>query len=134
MKVVDRTDEELLEEFESCTVPGEEFRHREHVRVAFLYLNRYPLLDALRRFSTALARYAASMGKAQRYHETITWAYMFLVNERREPSQDWEEFCKANPDLLDWKNSILARYYNRETLGSEQARRKFIMTDRRFGV
>ena len=29
---------------------------------------------------------------------------------------DWDEFCRRNPDLLVWKNGILARYYEESTL------------------
>jgi hypothetical protein len=56
------SDEELLEQFESATLPGECFHHGEHVRVAFLYLSQFPLLQALQRFSAALRRFATAMG------------------------------------------------------------------------
>jgi hypothetical protein len=47
------------------------------VRLAFEYLCRYSAVEALGKFSAALQRFAAAQGKAQRYHETITWAYCF---------------------------------------------------------
>ena len=40
-------DEALLEGFEKGTIPAAEFHHPEHVRVAWMYLRRYPLPDAL---------------------------------------------------------------------------------------
>jgi hypothetical protein len=42
----------------------------------------------------------------------------------------WEEFAEANPDLLDWKNSILKNYYTRERLESDLARKMFCMPER----
>jgi hypothetical protein len=71
----------LIEQFEAGTTAADTFHHADHVRLAFEYLCRYPVLEALPRFSGALRRFAAAQGKAQRYHETITWAYMFLVRE-----------------------------------------------------
>jgi hypothetical protein len=127
------TDAELIEQFECCTLPGDCFHHREHVRVCFLYLSRYPLLDALKRFSQGLQRFAAAQGKVQRYHETITWAYGFLIHDRMsrtEKRQTWDEFAESNADLLIWKDGILNRYYHAETLASELARRTFIFPDR----
>lgn len=127
------TDFELIEQFEQCTLSNDCFHHREHVRVCFLYLSRYPLLAALQRFCEGLQRFAAAQGKAQRYHETITWAYAFLIHERMSRTakeQTWDEFAESNADLLIWKDGILSRYYREETLASELARGTFIFPDR----
>lgn len=119
---------EIIEQFESDTVPAE-FHHADHVRLAFAYLCQYPALEALERFSAALKRYAAARGKAQRYHETITYAYFFLIRERmaRYGSMTWEEFTALNSDLLVWKNGILSRYYDESTLSSDLARSVFLL-------
>ena len=45
------SDEEFLREFENCSLPGDAFHHTEHVRVAFLYLGRYGVLQAIERMS-----------------------------------------------------------------------------------
>ena len=127
-------DATLLREFEDGTLPSSAFHHREHVRVAWLYLKTEPPLAALARFATGLQRFAAAHGHAGLYHETITWAYLLLIRERMERegtgAGTWEEFAESNPDLLSWKPSILDRYYQPETLGSELARRVFVLPDR----
>ncbi len=127
------TDHELMEQFERATLPVECFRHAEHVRVAFLYLADRPVLEALHAFSGALQRFAAAHGKSKLYHETITWAYIFLIRERmartgRTPS--WEEFAKDNADLLTWKGGVLDRFYREETLRSDLAREIFVFPDK----
>ena len=83
------TEQELIHDFESCSLPPESFHHTDHVRLAFAYLSKHTPLEALERFTTALKRYAASVGKAQLYHETITHAYFFLIRERmvRHPAK-----------------------------------------------
>jgi hypothetical protein len=114
-------------------LPDEYFHHDTHVRLAWLYLRKYPLLEAVAAFSKNLKRYAASAGKEAIYHETITCAYLFIINERMARmayEANWEEFAEANPDLLDWKNSILKKYYTRETLDSDLARKVFCMPER----
>ena len=126
------TDLELLEQFEAATLPAEHFHHREHVRAAFLFLARYPVLDALQAFSKALRRFAEVHRKPQLYHETITWAYVFLIQERIARAgqrQNWSEFAQNNPDLLIWKDGVLTRYYRPETLASELARCVFVLPD-----
>jgi hypothetical protein len=92
-----------------------------------------PATGALARFSEALKRFAAAKGKTRLYHETITWGYVLLINERVQRSGrrlDWDEFALANPDLLTWRPSVLDRYYTSETLGSELARQVFLLPDR----
>jgi hypothetical protein len=124
-------DRDLLEAFEGCAMPNHQFRHADHVHVAWAYLSSLPLLEALERFTSALKRFAAHHGTPALYHETITWAYVALIHERmeRSPGLDWDEFCRLNPDLLAWRPSILDRYYRTETLASDLARRIFILPD-----
>ena len=130
MRTYEMTDEELIGRLEDGSIAPDSFHHLEHVRVVFLYLCRYPVLEALQRFTAAIKRFATAMGKADRYHETITWAYLFLVRERMSGAQDWECFSAANPDLLSWEDSILKKYYREETLRSETARQMFVMPDK----
>lgn len=122
---------DLIQRFETDTLPGE-FHHADHVRLAFAYLSEYAPLQALDQFAAALKRYAAARGKSQRYHETITHAYFFLIRERmaRCASDDWEQFTAKNPDLLLDKQGILTRYYEETTLQSELARSVFLFPDK----
>jgi len=131
------TDQELMEQFERATLPLKCLRHREHVRVAFLYLTAHPVLEALQAFSRALQRFAAAHGKSKLYNETITWAYIFLIRERMARSgrtQTWEEFAKDNADLLTWKDGVLDRFYREETLRSDLAREIFVFPDKYVDV
>ena len=121
-------DREFVAAFESCTLPPEAFPHRAHVRLAWLYLRDGSLLVALTRFVEGLKRYAGSLGASGKYHETVTWAYMFLIHERmaRASFDTFEEFAAANPDLF---NGVLERYYSKDTLSSDLARHTFVMPD-----
>jgi len=124
------TDAEFVSSFEDRTLPAAAFHHRDHVRLAWIYLRRHSPLEALARFAEGLKRFAAFNGHPGLYHETITWAYLFLIHERMAGGAEggtWEEFAARNPDLLAWKPSVLDRYYDPETLGSERARRLFVL-------
>ena len=125
------TDDELIGYFEAAQEPPGGFHHREHVRVAWIYLRRDAMPVALDRFRAGLRRFAEAHGKPERYHETITTAYVLLIAERmQETPASWETFAEAHPDLLGWSPSILDRYYTPETLKSERARREFVAPDR----
>jgi hypothetical protein len=122
------TDREFVDALESCTLPAALFDHREHVRLAWLYLREQPLLEALPRFVTSLKRYAGSLGASTKYHETITWAFMFLIHERmqRGAADTFDAFATVNADLF---GPILQRFYRPETLASDLARTTFVMPD-----
>jgi hypothetical protein len=128
------TEREIIQRFETGTVAADCFHHSDHVHLAFAYLSLYPPLEALERFTVALQRFAASQGKPQLYHETITHAYFFLIRERMARTttnaQNWPEFAGQNPDLLVWKNGILDRYYRADTLQSDLARSVFLFPDK----
>lgn len=129
--------DDLIRRFEDGTLPPSDFHHRDHVRLAWLYLNEEPPLAALARFTEGLKRFASRNGAEGLYHETITCAYLLLIHERKaraEAGETWEEFAARNPDLLTWKPSVLDRYYREETLASELAKRVFVMPDRQYFV
>jgi hypothetical protein len=128
------TSDELIRLFESDALPEDSFHHADHVRLAFAYLSQFPALEALDKFSNALKCYAAARGKPQRYSETITYAYFFLIRERvaRSGCVDWDGFVRRNPDLLAWKDGILTRYYKEATLQSDLARGLFLFPDKLY--
>ena len=120
------TENELRERFETVTLRPEEFPHREHVRLAWTYLSELPLLDVLRIFPENLRRFATSIGKDRLYHETITWAYLFLIHERMQQTScdTFEAFAAGNEDLF---GPILERYYSKVVLESDVARATFVL-------
>jgi hypothetical protein len=125
-------DATFVDRFESCMLPPADFGHREHLRLAWLYLRAARFEVAALRFCTSLRAYAAALGKSDRYHETITWAYLALVNERLHAGAagaavDFDAFARANPDLFDGKTGALAAFYDAGTLGSPLARQAFLL-------
>lgn len=121
------TDDELVGAFECCSL--DVFPHEAHVRVAWYYLQREPMLFALPRLRAALQRFAASKGQPGRYHETITVAFMLIVAERLEGARGlaWDVFAARNADLLQRQPSVLSRFYSDEVLASPRARETFVM-------
>jgi len=128
------SEDELIAAFEACTLAPAQFPHREHVRLAWAYLRREPLAAAITKFCGGLKSFAASIGKAGLYHETVSWAFMLIIQDRiaRNPGTDetWEAFAAANDDLLRNGRQLLERYYLPVTLDSPLARASFIWPDR----
>ncbi len=122
-------DGEFLRRLDDCSLPQAAFDHRGHVRAAFLVLGETPGFGAaLERMRGLITTYAASIGKAGLYHETITVAFMALINARRVQTgmpQSWDAFAAANPDLFE--KDVLARRYDKAVLQSDLARQVFLL-------
>jgi hypothetical protein len=125
------TDAELIARLEDGTLPESEFRHAAHVRAAYIHLRESGFAGAIERMGAAIRGYAAARGKAGLYHETITVAFLVLINERLRLSGDgsgWVGFAAAHPELLD--RACLTRYYRPETLATPRARQVFVLDER----
>ena len=125
------SDDEFLAALEDTTLPLSAFDHRAHVWAGYLYLARHGLGGAIERFGTVLKRFAAANGKQGLYHETITVAFLALINEHRaaHPADRWADFAAANPELLN--RNTLTRFYAPEELASAEARKVFMLPRRR---
>lgn len=125
------SDDDFLAAFRDGTLPLASFDHQAHVRAGYLYVSRHGLGLAIEQFGKDLRAFAATHGKAGLYHETITVAFLALINERIAIGGDrgWETFAAANPDLFG-RNS-LAPFYAPEELASAEARRVFMLPRRR---
>jgi hypothetical protein len=122
------TDHEFLQALESCTLPESQFGHAAHVRAAYLYLRQADFVGALDRMRRAIRNYSTRQGKPGRYHETITVAYVALIQQHvceRGPGDGWESFARDNSELLD--PDLLGRFYSREQIESETARKIFLL-------
>jgi hypothetical protein len=122
-----QTATEELRAFERGTLDPAKFPHAEHIRLGYEMLARLPFGEALIRFSRGLQLLAAKAGRPRLYHETITVAFLALINERRARGcpQSWSEFRRTNPDLFDKR--CLEKWYSAEQLASDLARRTFCL-------
>ena len=116
----------LREQFETKTLVNAAFRHREHVRLTWIYLTMEPPDVAAARLCRSLLELATSHGVAQRFHHTLTVAWVHIIAAARAdyPDLPFDALAEACPWLLD-KDAPLA-YYTREHLYSETAREGWV--------
>jgi len=121
------TDDELVRGFEDATL--DDFPHACHVRVALVYLKRHGRDGALPRLMDGILRLATAKGHPERFHVTMTRAWLELIDAARRAHPDLAPaaLIDACPDLLD--RGALLRFYSRERLHSEEARTVWIPPD-----
>ena len=127
-------DEAFIRAFEDCTLPFEQWKHRAHIKVAYLYLRRWPYAEALEQVRASIKRYNAATNTPESlergYHETITVAWLRLVHFtlcEYGPAPSAEEFLEAQEHLLNRK--ALRFFYSRDRIVSWQAKAEFMEPD-----
>jgi hypothetical protein len=132
MRASDMSDREFLAAFEGLSIPGNEFRHGDHVRLAWIYLQDPDFAAGASRFCEKFRLFVRHIGAESKYHETITWFYLAAVFERihtRTRPGGWDAFAEANVDLLDSEMGMIRARYRNETLFSPLARKVFLLPD-----
>lgn len=128
MKNPHLSDDEFLAGFEAATLT--KFHHADHIRAAWIYLRRLPSPQAAERMAGSLRHFAAVKGTHQKYHETITHAWMLLIADAFEQDRqatDFNAFTAAHPELLDIHT--LGRFYSSQSLATSSARTSFVPPD-----
>jgi hypothetical protein len=131
------TDDELLILFEDCSLPLEQWTHRAHVKVAFLYLRDHAFERAVEKMRAGLKAYIGvhdvPIGTTMGYNETTTVAFLHLVAAMMSaygelfPTPDADTFCDAHPQLMS--KHVLRLFYSPERRGLPTAKTQFIEPD-----
>jgi hypothetical protein len=116
---------ELMSE---VTAANERFDHRAHVHLTWLAIRRVGMPSAIRMVSDGLQRTTRYAGVPQKYHATVSRAWVELVAHHAEdPAQDFAAFVERYPPLLDKR--LLTHFYRSTTLASPQARTGWVEPD-----
>jgi len=119
------SDDEFAAAVERRQTPNTEFHHRDHLRLTWIYLRRFGPDEAPAAIAAAIRRFAAHHGQAERYHETMTIAWVRLVASAG--GETFEEALTVMPELLD--KQALRSYYSAAVLDCDAARRDFLAPD-----
>ena len=127
-------DETLLRRFEACELSTDEWHHREHVRLAYLYLLRLPYAEALDRMRAGLKAlntvHHTPETLERGYHETLTQGWLHLVYgalSEYGPAANSEAFFEEQSHLL--ARRAMYFFYTRARLRSAEAKARFLEPD-----
>jgi hypothetical protein len=126
------SDLDFLRAFENLSFPADQFRHREHLRVAWLYLKSSDATRAAERMSAGIRRFANRHGATEKYHHTLTLFWMRLVAAALVETPEgcgFEEFLAAHAELCD--KNLPSQYYSEDLLRAPAARDGWVEPDLR---
>lgn len=127
--LVSKDDNYFKDRVEKLTFPVEEFDHKAHLRLAYIYLAGNSIHESVKLMRVALYGLLkhAGMEPKEKYHETLTQAWIFAVfhfMRCSDGSSSSEHFLNDNDVLLNPK--IMLTHYSEEVLLSNSARIKFV--------
>jgi hypothetical protein len=133
----DMLDDAFLAAITACTLPSTAFRHWDHVRLAWLLVRaergRGGLEAATARMVTLIRQFAVHhSGSVEKYHETVTRAFMHLVAAHVAETPDlvaFDAFIAAHPMLLN--KQLPSVFYSDALLASSTARATWVAPDLR---
>jgi hypothetical protein len=124
----------LIQQFESRELPADQWCHRLHIRVTFIYLREYQFAEALCRLRAKIRAYNVAQripeSLTSGYHETLTVAWLRLIADRmrhNDVPDNSDALCNAHSDLLD--KTILRAFYSPDRITSLDAKRSFVGPD-----
>ena len=126
----------FVADLDRWVLPRERWNHAGHLVVGLIYLERYPLPEALRRLRSAISGYNVATGAPNTatsgYHETLTRWYLEQIDAWRHtplPSDLGQRVETLLASPLAATDAPL-RSYAPETLHSPEARRSWIAPER----
>jgi hypothetical protein len=105
------------------------FGHREHVRLTWLAVRRHGVEEAVGVVSDGIQQTARYAGAPQKYHATVSRAWVELVgyHVHEGPTDDFDTFADHHPALFDKR--LLMRFYRPATLAAPVARSGWVEPD-----
>lgn len=123
---------QLVEQFEAQSIAGGDFNHRNHLRVAWHYINHYPVSSARERIHQGLIKLTKVLGAEEKYHRTMTDFFIdYLLQVKWYLNTDsWEQVEGCCGYLLKDAKSLIGIYYSESLLESNEARKEYVEPDR----
>lgn len=125
------TDQAYLKSFLNLTLDPTTFHHKQHLQIAYTLLVNHPASEAMDILRQGLQRLLSHIGApADKYHETITRAWLLIVKHAMATSQycdSFDTFINGHAGLLD--TMLLHSHYSSLRLASPEAHDRFVEAD-----
>ena len=125
---------ELVRSFESVTISRDVWKHAEHLAVALYYVVHHDLETATEKMRTGILNllrkgFEVNLSKEMPYHETMTVFWMRTVVSYARSTNVSSLLDKANELVERYDKDYPLRFYSRELLFSDEARKRFVAAD-----
>lgn len=127
----DYSDAEFVAQFARCTLDPSVFSHEAHLRLAWINIREYGLLEARVMTKKQLKNYVNHLGAEDKYNETLTIAAINAVNHfiAKSAFDNFRDFITEFPKLKTHFKALMACHYGFDIYNSPTAKATYLAPD-----
>lgn len=125
------SDSEFIKQFANGTLNPMVFSHEAHLRLAWLYIEKYGVKQAEQDIQKQLLNFDIIVGKGDKYHTTVTIVAIRIVNHfmLKSKSDNFTDFIIEFPQLKSKFKELIDNHYSFDIFTSYKARTEFLKPD-----
>lgn len=125
------SDSEFEKKFSSCQFDPVHFTHEAHLRLAYIHIDKYGLLQAERNIQSQLKKFVAFAGAKHKYNTTLTVAAIKAVHHFmcQSDTDSFTDFITKFPRLKNNFRELIAFHYSLDIYNSEKAKKEYLNPD-----
>lgn len=130
-KHLELSEEEFLRQFTDCTLDPSIFSHEAHLRLAWINIRKYGIVQATANIQSQLLKFVEALGEKDKYNKTVTLAALFIVNHfiQRSNSDNFSDFISGFPKLKTDFKGLIASHYSIDVFTSSKAKTEYLEPD-----
>ena len=122
---------EFEKQFSDLTLDPKLFSHEAHLRLAWIHIRNYGVVQAIDNICDQIRAFATKHGDRDKFNITVTVAairavYHFILKSK---SNDFKGFIKEYPRLKSDFRKLLDSHYSIDIFKSEVAKKEFVDPD-----
>ncbi len=130
-KHVALSDSEFENQFLNGELPPSDFTHEAHLRLAWINIKKYGVLQAQINIQSGLLKFVEFVGAKDKYNKTLTVAaikavYHFMLKSK---SENFKDFIAEFPRLKYNFKDVIACHYGFDIYNSDKAKIEYIAPD-----
>jgi len=124
-------DTDFIEAFETGKFPPEQFNHKAHIKLAWIYLDLFDEETATLKTCEAIKNFDKLHGDGTKFHTTLTVAAVKAVHHFRRKSiaTTFEEFIVKFPKLIASFKELLSLHYGKDVITDPKAKTTYLEPD-----
>ncbi len=110
------SDDEFIERLNQCTLDPKLFDHEAHLRLAWINVKRYKLLEAERVVQTQLFQFVSRIGEESKYNDKLTAIAVQIIAQysSQSKSKSFSKFIEEFPVLKNNFKELIEEYSKSE--------------------
>lgn len=124
-------DQEFEHQFEKYQLKPCMFSHEAHLRLAYIHIQKYGVVQAEINMCKQIKEYAESLGVYDKFNKTVTIASVKVMNHflKKSLTDNFTDMMIEFPKLNSNFREILGQHYGFNVFGDKRAKKEFVEPD-----